>query len=96
MGSSDRPAERREGVSCMGSLLRKTRWSSPQIELSPREREKNVKGSFAVADREVIRGKRVLLIDDVMTTGSTVNECAKELLKAGAGEVDVFTLARAV
>ena len=86
----------REGVSCGGFVLKKARWSHPQIDLSPKEREKNVKGSFAVADPAVIRGKRVLLIDDVMTTGSTVNECAGELLKAGAGEVDVFTLARVV
>jgi predicted amidophosphoribosyltransferase len=64
--------------------------------VSPRERAKNVKGSFAVVDSAKVEGKRVLLIDDVMTTGSTVNECAKELVKAGAVEVDVFTLARAV
>jgi ComF family protein len=87
---------RRKGVPCMASALKKARWSLPQIDLSPKEREANVKGSFAVADREVIRGKRVLLIDDVMTTGATVNECARALLEAGAGEVDVFTLARAV
>jgi ComF family protein len=87
---------RREGVYCEGFLLKKIRWSPPQINLSPKERQKNVKGSFAVVDPGRIRGKRVLLIDDVMTTGSTVNECAGELLKAGAEEVDVFTLARAV
>ncbi len=87
---------RREGVPCPGFVLRKTRWSAPQIHLSPKEREKNVKGSFAVADPAKVRGKRILLIDDVMTTGSTVNECARELLKAGAEGVDVFTLARAV
>jgi ComF family protein len=87
---------RREGVPCRGFLLKKIRWSPPQIDLSPQERQKNVKGSFAVTDPGGVRGKRLLLIDDVMTTGSTVNECAGELLKAGAGEVDVFTLARAV
>ena len=87
---------RRIGVSCTGFALKKTRWSEPQIHLSPKEREGNVKGSFAVMDPEEVRGKRVLLVDDVMTTGSTVNACARELLKAGAGEVDVFTLARAI
>ena len=91
-----RAFERRIGVSCTGFALKKTRWSEPQIHLSPKEREGNVKGSFAVVDPEEVRGKRVLLLDDVMTTGSTVNECARELLKAGAEEVDVFTLARAV
>ncbi len=87
---------RREGVPCGVFLLKKIKWSSAQINLSPREREENVKGTFAVTDPGGVRGKRLLLIDDVMTTGSTVNECARELLKAGAGEVDVFTLARAV
>ena len=87
---------RREEIPCTGFALKKIRWSHPQVSLSPNEREKNVKGSFAVADPAAVRGKRILLIDDVMTTGSTVNECARELLKAEAGEVDVFTLARAV
>jgi ComF family protein len=87
---------RRTGIACEGFLLKKIRWSLPQINLSTKEREKNVKGSFTVADPGAVRGKRVLLIDDVMTTGSTVNECAGELLKAGAVGVDVFTLARAV
>jgi len=87
---------RREGVPCTGFVLRKTRPSAPQIHLSPEERQKNVKGSFAVADPAKVRGKRVLLIDDVMTTGSTVNECARELSKAGAARVDVFTMARTV
>ena len=63
-----RTMARREGVPCTGFVLRKTRSSAPQIDLSPKEREKNVKGSFAVADPEKVRGKRVLLIDDVMTT----------------------------
>lgn len=87
---------RKAEVPCTGFVLRKTRPSAPQIDLSPKEREKNVKGSFAVADPTKVRGKRVLLIDDVMTTGSTVNECARVLLKAGAGWVGVFTMARTV
>jgi ComF family protein len=91
-----RAISRREKVPCTGFVLRKIRWSPPQVHLSPGEREANVKGSFAVIDPKRVRGKRILLIDDVMTTGSTVNECARELLKAGAGGVDVFTLARAV
>ncbi len=91
-----RAIRRREGVPCTGFILRKTRPSAPQIDLRPKEREKNVKGSFAVADPAKVRGKRVLLIDDVMTTGSTANECARELLKAGSARVDVFTMARTV
>jgi ComF family protein len=91
-----RAIERREGIPCRGFLLKKIRWSTPQVSLSPKARGGNVKGSFAVADPASVRGKRVLLIDDVMTTGSTANECARELLKSGAREVDVFTLARAI
>jgi ComF family protein len=87
---------RERGISCRVSLLKKIKWTPPQISLTPREREKNVKGSFAVVDSTGARGRRILLIDDVMTTGSTVNECARELMKAGAREVGVFTFARAL
>ncbi len=82
---------------CMDGLQR-TRWTRPQIELSRDERLKNVRGAFAVrADfkpAHTIKDKRVILVDDVYTTGATVNECAKVLKKAGASEVVVFTIAR--
>jgi ComF family protein len=87
---------RERGIPCRVSLLKKIKLTPPQIRLTPREREENVKGSFAVVDSAGARGRRILLIDDVMTTGSTVNECARELVKAGAREVDVFTFARAL
>lgn len=76
-----------------GTLLR-IRQTEPQIELSVEERRSNVKGAFAVNEPERISDKRVLLLDDVMTTGSTVNECSKELKKAGALSVTVATVAR--
>jgi len=57
----------RERVSCTRFVLREAKWSSPQIHLSPRERQENPKGSFAVVDPERVRGKRDLLIDDAMT-----------------------------
>lgn len=60
----------------------------------PREREANVKGAFAVARPDQVKGTRPLIIDDVLTTGATANECAKALLAAGAAEVGVYTLAR--
>ena len=65
----------------------------PQIGLPAKERKKNLGGAF-VATRQ-FRGKRVMLVDDVMTTGATANECSKQLIKAGASEVVVLTLARA-
>jgi predicted amidophosphoribosyltransferase len=66
----------------------------PQIDLSAEERKNNVKGAFVVNRADRISGKRVLLFDDIMTTGSTVNECAKMLKKAGAAAVVIATIAR--
>lgn len=75
-------------------LLRRVRWTEPQINLAPRERRENVRGAFAVADNERVSGKRIVLVDDVLTTGSTVDECAGALKRAGAAEVMVVTVAR--
>jgi len=69
----------------------------PQRGLIAKERQKNIKDSFEVPDRSKIDGKRILLIDDVMTTGATVNECARVLLNDGKVRyTDVFVLTRAV
>ena len=76
--------------------LQRTRHTLPQTHLSGSERQKNIRGAFEVRRPEVISGKHVLLIDDVFTTGATVQECSKVLLKAGAKRVDVLTLARAL
>jgi len=65
-----------------------------QTELSRKERMLNVKGAFALTDASAVAGKRVLVVDDVFTTGATVNECARVLLAGGAKQVDVLTLAR--
>lgn len=70
--------------------------SAAQTTLSRKGRLKNLRGAFAVRHPESIAGKRILLIDDVFTTGTTVNECAKTLRKAGSGDVYVLTLARTV
>jgi ComF family protein len=77
------------------ALLRK-KHTLPQTGLSRRQREENVQGAFAVNPRHKndIKGKNVLLIDDVLTTGSTVSACAKQLIKSGAMRVNVLTLAR--
>lgn len=80
-------------------VLRKTveriRSTPPQAG-KPRERARNVRGAFAVRRPEEIAGRSLLLVDDVLTTGATVNECAKVLMKAGARPVLVYTLARAL
>ena len=72
----------------------RTRHTAPQVGLNPKERQDNVKGAFAVPDPELVQGKSVLLIDDLLTTGSTVKECAKVLRRAGARRVEVLTVAR--
>lgn len=74
--------------------LARTRPTEPQIKLSATERRLNVKGAFAVNRPDMVVGKRILLLDDVMTTGSTMDECAKELKNAGAEAVIAATIAR--
>lgn len=69
--------------------------TKPQVKLGKSERAKNVKGAFTVEGKERIKGKKVLLVDDVYTTGSTANECARMLREAKASDVSVLTLARA-
>jgi ComF family protein len=76
----------------MDGILKKTD-TAPQIGLSKKERRLNLKGAFRTNMK--FPGMRLLLIDDVMTTCSTADECSKELLRAGAAEVTVLTLARA-
>ena len=73
------------------TLLKKTRETAPQRTLARQERLTNVKEAYE-ADRRVA-GKRVLLVDDIVTTGSTLNECAAALLKAGAAECAALCLA---
>lgn len=66
-----------------------------QARLSRKERLANVRGAFAVRREEALRGRTCLLVDDVVTTGSTANECARILLEAGATEVILVTVAAA-
>ena len=68
----------------------------PQVRLNRTARRKNVRGAFRANDPDRFKGQRVLLIDDVLTTGATAHEAARVLKKAKASEVHVLTLARAV
>lgn len=77
------------------TTLRRKIDTKPQVNLGKAERATNVKGAFEVKDRETIRGKRILLVDDVYTTGSTVNECSRALMQNKVADVAVLTLARA-
>lgn len=76
-------------------VLRRGRPTESQFGLSPRERRRNLKGAFTVRKVEAIRGKTVLLVDDIYTTGATARECSRTLLEAGAGRVYLATLTRA-
>ena len=76
------------------SLLKRQKLTLTQTGLDKKEREKNIKGAFTVTDNAKIEGKNIILVDDVYTTGATINQCAKTLIKAGASKVAVLTLAR--
>lgn len=76
------------------NILVKTKSTPPQMELSKEEREKNLEGVFVVKNPEPLSGKKIFLVDDVYTTGSTMNECAKILKEAGAKSVWGICLAR--
>ena len=73
--------------------IKKIKETESQVGLTLKERRENLKGSFKVVDKGAIKGKRVLIIDDVMTTGSTVEIIAEKLKSAGASEVIVLTVA---
>jgi ComF family protein len=75
-------------------ILSKSKNTRHQNELSREERLVNLEGSFKANPGNALRGAKVLLIDDVMTTGATLNECSKVLLHSGAKVVRCFTLAR--
>jgi ComF family protein len=76
--------------------LVRIRDTQPQTELDRRERTRNVRRAFAVREPAGFENQRVLLVDDVLTTGATVNDCARALRRAGAQSVCVLTLARRI
>lgn len=76
------------------TILMRVSRTPPQTGLSRRERRHNIRGAFTVADRAGLKGQHLLLLDDVFTTGATVEEAARVLLAAGAASVDVLTFTR--
>jgi competence protein ComFC len=84
-----------KGVQLLDKNLVKVRNVPPQMSLAMEDRLRSVKGAFAVNGGEAVQHKVVLLVDDVFTTGSTVKECSKMLLEAGAQEVRALTIAQA-
>ncbi len=84
------------GLPVIPDALKRIRRTRPQPGLTRQQRQENVKGAFIVSPRHAaqLKGKTLLLIDDVMTTSATIHECSRVLLKAGAMQVYVLTLAR--
>lgn len=93
-----RALARRDGLTEMPDLLLRRRATPSQGRLTRSERQRNVAGAFAVNPRHagLLKGRRLLLVDDVMTTGATVAACSRVAVKAGAAAVDVLVLARAL
>ncbi len=88
-------ANRTTGAALSTKALLRTRKTIPQTELSGAERRKNLHTAFHAVPA-LVAGRKILLVDDVYTTGSTVDECSRALLESGAKQVEVMTLARAL
>lgn len=77
-------------------LLQRHRATVPQTQLDGAKRRSNLAGAFSLREPQAVRGRRVLLVDDVFTTGSTLHECAKTLRESGAMQVETFAAAQAI
>jgi ComF family protein len=97
-GALARVIERHSGVRLASEALRRIRRTEQQIGLSRTQRASNVQGAFKVAPERNgdVAGRRVILIDDVLTSGATIDACARVLLRAKAASVDVLVFARVV
>lgn len=78
------------------NTLTRVRYTQPQTGLDGQQRRLNLRGAFQLTDPATVSGKKVCIIDDVYTTGTTVNECSRIVRKAGALEIKVVTLARVI
>jgi competence protein ComFC len=82
------------GIPLNAGWLRRVKSTATQTLLRREERAKNMRGAFAVRDGVKLHGQKIILVDDVFTTGATTNDCARALCAAGAGDVCVWTVAR--
>ena len=76
-------------------LLRRVKPTLTQTKLTREQRAENMRGAFAYCGGQKLNGEKIVLLDDVLTTGATTNACAAALRKAGAGDIIVWTVARA-
>lgn len=84
------------GVKVDFDAVVKTRMTRPQVECNGKQRLENLRGAFDIKKKAQLAGKRVLLIDDVLTTGATLKECAAAIQKASPQSIDALTIARAL
>jgi len=86
------------GIAVAGDTLKRVKATTQQVGLTRAERALNVQGAFAVSaeGKAAVAGRSLVLIDDVLTSGATVDACARALLRAGARNVDVMVFARVV
>jgi len=89
-----RPLARRFAIPLRDDVLARTRTTPAQSNLDAIERRKNLRGAFSVVEGATLPA-HVAVVDDVMTTGATLHECTRTLLRAGVARVDVWALARA-
>jgi len=90
-----RVLSRETGIECWERVMARVKDTHVQIGLSPEQRRQNMRGAFQVQDPDKVKGRIFLLVDDVYTTGSTLQEAAKALRRAGAAQVYGLTLTRA-
>ena len=81
------------GIPCEG-ILEKIKKNEPQHKLLAKERKKNVEGVFGCADKKLVKGRKIILVDDIITTGLTLSECIKVLNSKGADEIFCVTFAK--
>ncbi len=81
-------------INLAGNVLVKTKTTLPQMELKKEEREKNIKDAFVANNNNLIKDRKILLIDDIYTTGSTMEECARVLKQSGAKQIIGIVIAR--
>ena len=74
--------------------LYKIKNNKPQSTLKKEERQENVIGVYGIKNKKILQNKKIILIDDIFTTGSTVNECSKILKQSGVKQIGIFTIAK--
>jgi ComF family protein len=91
-----REIARRLGIAADPFLIRRIKRTPPLKGMSPLQRRKAVAGAFKVPDRTAVEGRTIILVDDVLTTGSTAEACARTLKRAGAARIELVSWARVV